>query len=118
MTPTSNSRADAGFSLVELLVALALMALVTTLVLFAAPRGSPHDRPPGEKVLAQLAQARRAAIAHRRVTFVTVKADDAASEAHIFRFYPDGSSNGGAIRLSPHELVEVDILGGRARVLP
>ena len=111
-----------GFTLIEMLVVLALIALVAALAL---PRlGSPPSLTSQEQLrsaLVILADARRAAIASGRAQALDPaglgpKARYAAaigSSARII-FYPDGSSSGGTLTLAPGRSIRLSLADGRA----
>ena len=108
--PDGVATADAGFTLVELLVALAVLALVVGLALpFAGGGRHAGERAVGEAV-AQLRQARAAALREARTVTVTGWNDRAVV------FHADGSSSGGEIGVGG-AVLRIDRLSGRvARV--
>jgi general secretion pathway protein H len=125
MTPTSSAtRAERGFTLVELLVVLTLLGLLAAMVL---PRFSGRLGPTAQERAAgladQLRAAREQAISTARPTRVPVdpamaRPDPPAEDAAIL-FFPDGSSSGGRLLVDgggPPAAVEIDDLTGRVRL--
>jgi general secretion pathway protein H len=138
-----------GFSLLEVLVVLAIMGLIYALV---APRigggGATELRAATRQVAAGLRKARVNAIAKRKEAILTVdveqrqfsvdgdprrhglpkdaeisvytaQAEAVEGKQAAIRFYPDGSSTGGAVALARGELrlrVDVDWLTGAVTI--
>jgi general secretion pathway protein H len=129
MTTTAHRRATAGFSLIEMLAALAIVALAAALVMPLAMRPSDALRldAAAQDLVAALRLTRAAAIAHNTDAALTIDverrtfASPAAparslpadlsmklkiaepEQAHSqggFRFFPDGSSTGGEMVLA------------------
>ncbi|HXQ52422.1 MAG TPA: GspH/FimT family pseudopilin [Stellaceae bacterium] len=119
-----TSRSSHGFTLVELLLVMAIMAAVTTLFLTKVTTGtnSAELRAATREMTAALAETRSLAIAGNRVTAVVIAADarhyreprrehlvpprlavafsgvvPLAAGAGAIYFFPDGSSSGGEI---------------------
>lgn len=123
----SRSRSD-GFTLIELVVVLAVISLVLALVLpsFRQPTGSPAIAAAAHDIAAALRLTRSRAIVEDRLTsFVwrdggfsaidsaatpvqhvpagialTMLGAESARGGRSIRFYPDGSSTGGGIALT------------------
>ena len=142
MTSPSDPRRSAGFSLLELMVALTILALAMGVVSISASRRSPSfdiQRLAGETV-SLLREARLAAQTSGRPVVVTFDPDarelrragsqtvaipdgveaslvsSASAGRSAIVFYPDGSSSGGAFALdgaSRRERVTVDWLTSR-----
>ncbi|MCC6202938.1 MAG: GspH/FimT family pseudopilin [Gammaproteobacteria bacterium] len=118
---------SAGFTLLELLVVLAILALVSTVtaVRFSGGIDSARLRAETRQMVALLRAARVEAMVSSSVTGIDAAQDDtgylrypaqdritlpegiaiaitadAAAALPAIRFYPDGSSSGGAVRLS------------------
>lgn len=119
-----------GYTLLELLVALAIMGLVLASVpmIVATARPGPTGRAAAEDLAAALRLTRGAAIAHFApatflldvekhayrdadgrehalaedldLKFVTARSELAGANAGQIRFYPDGSATGGRITVS------------------
>ena len=129
MTATAHRRATSGFSLIEMLAALAVVALATALVMPLALRPSDALRldAAAQDLVAALRLTRAAAIAHNsdaaltidveRRTFASPAAPARSLPADLsmklkiaepeqarsqggFRFFPDGSSTGGEMVLA------------------
>lgn len=111
-----------GFTLIEMLVVLALIALVAALAL---PRlGSPPSRTDQEQLrsaLSLLADARSAAVASGRAQALDPAAlglnaryAAATGASDRIRFYPDGSSSGGTLTLAPGRNITLSLADGRA----
>jgi general secretion pathway protein H len=129
MTTTAHRRATAGFSLIEMLAALAIVALAAALVMPLAMRPSDALRldAAAQDLVAALRLTRDAAIAHNtdaaltidveRRTFASRAAPARSLPADLsmklkiaepeqarsqggFRFFPDGSSTGGEMVLA------------------
>lgn len=119
----------AGFTLVEMLVALAIMALLTSLALALRPVGGPPAvlKAEARGMAGALRAARGRALADNRpvvfmvdvgerrygvppdwrrlpkavtVAVVAAREEMATPEAVGIRFYPDGSATGGRVRLA------------------
>ena len=71
-TPTSATGAEAGFTLVELMVTLVILGLASTAVVMAIPDGSSVLREESERLAARLGAARDAAIVGGRDMAVRV----------------------------------------------
>ena len=139
-----------GFTLLEIILVVALAAVTFTLVprLFGSGVSGAEIKSNVRTVAAAMKLARDAAINTRRDAFVTVnvesreltasfdnkvhqlnnqltlklftsQADQINEATASFRFYPDGSSNGGRITIIANErefAIDVDWLTGRATV--
>ncbi len=111
-----------GFTLIEMLVVLALIALVAALAL---PRlGSPPSRTGQEQLrsaLAILADARSAALASGRAQALDPAAfgpnaryASSIGDSTRIIFYPDGCSSGGTVTLAPGRSITLSLADGRA----
>lgn len=98
-----------GFTLVELLVALAVLALVVGLVVPYATGGARRADAAASEIAAALRLARSTALREARV--VSVSAPDRPG---AIVFHPDGSSSGGDVTIGAVTLA-VDRLTGRVR---
>lgn len=126
----NKQRSNAGFTLLELLVVLVLMALMTGLAIPLISAGTPgaQIKAATRELLVGLRQAREQAIVTRQPATLTINVDDrrfqisgnkrafqlpgklqiglfvAAVEDNgklgSFVFYPDGSSTGGRVAVS------------------
>jgi len=102
----------AGFTLVELLVALAVLALVVWLVLPIAGSGRHGGGHALGEAVAQLRQARATAKREARAIEVTgLPGRDSPRQGAIV-FYADGSSSGGEVSIGA-AVLRVDRLSGR-----
>ncbi|MSP89368.1 MAG: prepilin-type N-terminal cleavage/methylation domain-containing protein [Alphaproteobacteria bacterium] len=99
----------AGFTLVELLAALAVLALVVGLVVPYATGGGRQTGAAASEIAAALRQARSTALREARAVSVS-----APGRPDAIVFHPDGSSSGGDIAIGAVTLV-VDRLTGRVR---
>jgi general secretion pathway protein H len=125
-SPTERDAADAGFTLIEMIVVLVILAVMAGLVV---ARGPMHSATLDLRVAAEnVARAMRAAQARAIATDRSVQFTlDAARHAYRInappggiRFAPDGSSTGGEIELvsgSRHIRIMVSWLTGRVSVL-
>jgi general secretion pathway protein H len=131
MTASARANSTSGFSLVEMLVALAIVALATAVVMPLALRPSDALRldAAAQDLVAALRVTRAAAIAHNADAALTIDVErrtftspavparalpaDLAVKLKIaeperarsqggFRFFPDGSSTGGDMVLALH----------------
>lgn len=114
---SSARGAEAGFTLLEVLVALAILGLT---LLLAAPRGGRRDGDPGAAVrglVATLAEARGRALDGARIERLDAARLTRDLPAGLrlavdgplpIRFYPDGSASGATLELAGE--------GGRARL--
>ncbi len=148
--PTLNNRAMHGFTLLELILVVSLIALLMTMVprLFGNGVSGAELKSNVRMIAAAMKLARDAAINTRREAFVTVnvesheftttfdekvhklndkltlklftsQADQINEQTASYRFYPDGSSNGGRVTVIANErelTVDIDWLTGRATV--
>jgi general secretion pathway protein H len=144
MNGSRSSIAAQGFTLVELLIVLAVMAAVTTLFLIHVRTGTngAELRAATREMTAALDETRSLAIAGNRVTAVVIAADardyrEPRREHHVSErvavalsgvvpveggagaiyFFPDGSSSGGEIDFTAgaaSEDVSVDWFTGHA----
>jgi prepilin-type N-terminal cleavage/methylation domain-containing protein len=103
----ARRRGAAGFTLVELLTALAVLALVVGLAVPYATGGSRRAEAAAGEAMAELRHARMTALREARTVVVSVPGGGSAVV-----FHPDGSSSGGAIEIGPIRL-GVDRLTGR-----
>jgi general secretion pathway protein H len=112
---------ERGFTLLEALVALAILALVWLLVLPALPEGLLRsDLERSARALAgELREARARAVAEQRDVVVRLDRPGVtarATEPGLVRFFPEGGATGAAITLERggHSYrIEVDWLTGR-----
>lgn len=122
--PASPRRLPRGFTLIEMLVVLALIALVAALAL---PRlGSTPNMSSQEQLrsaLAILADARSAAVASGQAQALDPAAlganaryAAATGASDRIRFYPDGSSSGGTLTLAPGRSIALSLVDGRAEL--
>ncbi len=124
----SRSNPKSGFTLLELLVTLAVMSLVLLLIAgFLAPRGQGlAARQAAQRVAEAMRQDRGQAIASGQPVrfqlpalpgFLTVRT---ALPPQGLVFEPDGSASGGEVFLNgggQHILISADWLTGRVQVL-
>jgi prepilin-type N-terminal cleavage/methylation domain-containing protein len=113
---------EAGFTLVEVLVVLAIMATIITLAVPAIRRqGGGVETQKSIAVLeAQLREGRRSALAQARTVDVRVSepieyrpaVPPTLAEPGTVRFYADGSSSGGALFSGGRPLLQIDWLSG------
>ncbi len=82
-TPTSATGAEAGFTLVELMVTIVILGLASAAVALALPDGSSELRGEGERLAARLSAARDAAIVGGRD--MAVKIDGAGYRFEVRR---------------------------------
>jgi general secretion pathway protein H len=80
MTPTSatgpsRAAAERGFTLVELMVALLVMALLTSAVLLTVPDTGPRLSDEAERLAGRLAHAREAALTANRPVEMVIRPD-------------------------------------------
>jgi general secretion pathway protein H len=147
MSSPSDHRAAAGFTLIEMLVVLAILALVIALVppLLSGGQAEAQFTAAAHEIAAGLRETRSLAIrtgrteaftldlaagtfrgagadrAHHlpsgiRLSLLTASEDRIADDAGRIRFFADGSSTGGSIRLeagATQSDVLVDWLSGR-----
>jgi general secretion pathway protein H len=143
-----HSRMSAGFTLVELVVVLAIMGLVLTAVVGTRPKTSPIRIAVTARAIAsslQLARAQAMAsnietvfrVDTRRLEFgmdgkaqplpkelavvMTIAEAERTHDSGGIRFYPDGQSSGGDIALSLDGYsmhVAINWLTGEARLVP
>ena len=154
MSATGKSDPRAGFSLLELMVVMAVVAVVAALALpvIRSGSGTADVRSSATKIANSMRVARsEALVANRSVivsinvaegfidllderrhylpegvslTLFTAQSELVSEDQGQVRFYPDGSSTGGAIRLSPlnrpefTETVAIDWLTGRVTLSP
>jgi len=121
---------SAGFTLLELLVVIAVLALAATLVVprLSTATGASAFAAATERTLSELRLARSSAIQERREEFVTATrlsdltgVDIETTPADGIRFSPDGSGSGGRVHLldgGRQASIDVDWLTGRARISP
>jgi len=146
----ASGKISSGFTLLELMVTLAIVAFALTLLppMFSAGRSSTELRAATRDIVNGLRQARSNAIAgNRESTFtlnlaersytigargavqpigggidlelLTARSELSGGRAGQIRFYPDGGSSGGEIRISRNAtayLVTVDWLTGAVRL--
>ena len=117
----ARSRSDAGFTLLEALVALAILALTWLLVAPALPESLfRSELEHSARVLtAELREARALALAERREVVVRLDRPGAvvrSVEPGAVRFFPEGGATAAAITLERGGRayrIEVDWLTGR-----
>lgn len=124
MTPTSPPKTEAaGFTLMEMLVVLTIMAIVAAIAIIRLPAASSAGKRERLAVLARqtIEGARARAMAEGRD--VMIGAPDLAPGANQLSiagsgratkliFFPDGTTSGGEILLASHPLLDVDWLSG------
>jgi general secretion pathway protein H len=127
MPPTSPApTADGGFTLLELLVVLTLLAILSAAVLPRFMAGAaPSARDWAARAAHELRAARQTAIAAARPVRVPITADNArlrtfdGRAADAVMFFPDGGSSGGQITFEHRgraAIVTVDDLTGAVRL--
>ena len=121
MSAAPDRRGDAGFTLLEALVALAILALAWLLVAPALPDGllrSELERS-ARALAAELREARARAIAEQRETVVRLDRPGVAArtaEPGAVRFFPEGGATAAVVTLERGGRafrIEVDWLTGR-----
>ncbi|MGI9450733.1 MAG: pilus assembly FimT family protein [Geminicoccaceae bacterium] len=150
-SPAGDSRAERGFTLLELLVVMAIIGLMVALIpgfLLRDNKGLDLDR--ATRAVAEgLIDLRSTAIAQNRVQlfgldverrqflpgegatpvqlnrdlqlrFIAARREQLTESIGQIRFFPDGSSTGGSVRLDLGNLtsrIEVDWLTGQVKVV-
>lgn len=123
MTPVIIADHESGFTLIEMLVTLSIIALIAALAL---PRISGDLPASGYAQRAALERAIAAARAESAASGEVQILDPAASvegarldpsigSEQSLRFYPDGSSNGGIVWQGKKAVLRVDWLTGKVR---
>lgn len=121
---------SAGFTLLELLVVVAVLALAATLIVprLSTATGASAFAAATDRAMSELRLARGSAIQKQREQFVTAArlseltgVDVAMTPADGIRFSPDGSGTGGRVHLLAGDRqvhIAVDWLTGRAQIAP
>jgi general secretion pathway protein H len=146
-----SRRRDSGLTLIEMMVALAVIAGITAMAVpfLGKSRGTAAVRLAAREIAGELREARSNAVSHNRIELFAANVDDAAFQVksagetrHLppgvamtlyttidqveparqatIRFYPDGSSTGGGVKLSQNGreiAILVDWLTGKARII-
>ena len=122
IAPDKQASAASGFTLIEILVVLSLVALIAA---FALPRlvdsDARHSRALQQQLLGKAQTLRADAIrtGEQQVLAVAAVDDRLRFTAQIGNdpsliFFADGSSNGGVLSLERAALVEIDWMNGTA----
>ncbi len=141
-----------GFTLLELLVVLAIMTLILAIVppMLGNVLASSHVKSATRELAAGLKYARSQAINRQEemtlslhvdgkyflvgkkrkqldvpndttMTLITARSEQLSTKEGAIRFFPDGSSTGGQIKIkyaSSEYIVDVNWLTGRVRIMP
>ncbi len=119
----ASTSADAGFTLIELVIALAIMILVTAVAMPALDRARNNtalDRA-AAAIIAELDGARTTALrtnAPQEIVLNLARAGLATAQPSTFTFRPDGSGQGGPLTLASGTrriTIALDPLTGLAR---
>lgn len=121
---------SAGFTLLELLVVVAVLALAAALVVprLSTATGASAFAAATQRAMSELRLARNSAIQERREEFITATrlsgltgVDVETTPLDGIRFSPDGSGSGGRVHLldgGRQASIDIDWLTGRAQISP
>lgn len=116
----SKSATDMGFSLIELLVVLSIMALLAVLLIPQLSRRPAGVREHGVvQAIDDVRKAQRAAVAQGQAVTPHIAganwSADFPQSSRAPQFFADGSAHGGTLRLRNGALLHIDWIDGHVR---